>query len=276
MVDLRGRTVIISGGARGIGAEAARVAAEAGARVVLTDVREEEGRATAGTLGDDVRFVRHDVTSEDDWRAVVDFAVAAFGRVDGLVNNAGVSGGSHLLEEQSAEAFRRVVDTDLTGVFLGMRAVIPAMRENGGGSVVNVSSAAGLMGLARTAGYGAAKWGVRGLTKLGAVELAAARIRVNSVHPGMTHTPMTAHVGIERGDGGYPDTPMGRVGEPREIADAIAFLLSDAASYVTGAELAVDGGWTTGPPLRPSHRPPVRPTVRPSLRPPVRPTEENR
>ncbi|MFF4284415.1 glucose 1-dehydrogenase [Streptomyces sp. NPDC001633] len=247
MADLQGKTVIITGGARGLGAEAGRVAVAAGARVVLTDVLAEEGRSQAEKLGEDVRFLRHDVTSEADWREVVDFTVAAFGRVDGLVNNAGISGGSHPLEQQSVEGFRQVIDINLTGVFLGMRTVIPVMRENGGGSIVNMSSAAGLMGLALTAGYGAAKWGVRGLTKVGAVELGTARIRVNSVHPGMVHTPMTAQVGIAQGEGNYPQTPMARVGEPPEIAEAVAFLLSDAASYITGAELAVDGGWTTGP-----------------------------
>ncbi|MFB7598319.1 glucose 1-dehydrogenase [Streptomyces sp. NPDC056160] len=248
MTDLRGRTVIITGGARGLGAEAARAAVRAGARVVLTDVLGDEGRDTAAGLGDAARFVPHDVTSEADWRQVAQYTVAEFGTVDGLVNNAGISGGSQLLEEQSVEDFRRVLDIDLTGVFIGMRTVIPLMKGQGaGGSIVNISSAAGLMGLAMTAGYGAAKWGVRGLTKVAAVELAAARIRVNSVHPGMTYTPMTAHVGIEQGEGKYPHTPMGRVGEPPEIAAAVTFLLSDAASYVTGAELAVDGGWTTGP-----------------------------
>lgn len=250
MADLQGKTVVITGGARGLGAEACRVAAEAGARVVLTDVLEEEGRIVAKKLGNDARFIRHDVTSEEGWRRVVDFAVTEFGRVDGLVNNAGISSGSYPLEQQSVEAFRRVLDINLTGVFIGMRTVIPVMKENGGGSIVNISSAAGLMGLAMTAGYGAAKWGVRGLTKVGAVELGTARIRVNSVHPGMIYTPMTAHVGIKQGEGNYPNTPMARVGEAPEIADAVVFLLSDAASYITGAELAVDGGWTAGPTIK--------------------------
>lgn len=249
MNDLTGKTVIITGGARGLGAEAARQAVAAGARVVITDVLDEEGAATASGLGAQARFLHHDVTSEDDWARVVAFAVSEFGGVDGLVNNAGISTGAYL-ETESVENFRQVLDINLTGVFIGMKSVIPAMKERGSGSIVNISSAAGLMGLARTGGYGASKWGVRGLTKIGAVELGTERIRINSVHPGMTYTPMTASIGIQKGEGNYPNTPMGRVGEPPEIAGAVVFLLSDAASYVTGAELAVDGGWTTGPTVK--------------------------
>ncbi|MFB7475170.1 glucose 1-dehydrogenase [Kitasatospora sp. NPDC056184] len=249
MNDLTGKTVIITGGARGLGAEAARLAVAAGGSVVITDVLEEDGRATAAELGERARFVRHDVTSEEGWQRVVDFAVAEFGAVHGLVNNAGISTGTPLVEE-SVEHFRRVLDVNLTGVFIGIKTVVPALRAAGGGSIVNISSAAGLMGLALTAGYGASKWGVRGLSKIGAVELGTERIRVNSVHPGMTYTPMTASVGIQRGEGNYPNTPMGRVGEAPEIATAVVFLLSDDSSYVTGAELAVDGGWTTGPTVK--------------------------
>ncbi|MCX5225208.1 glucose 1-dehydrogenase [Streptomyces sp. NBC_00233] len=249
MNDLTGRTVLITGGARGLGAEAARQAVAAGANVVVTDVLDEEGRATAEALGERARYRHHDVTSEEEWAAAVAYSVAEFGGLQGLVNNAGISTGA-FLETESVEHFRKVLDINLTGVFIGMKAAIPAMRAAGGGSIVNISSAAGLMGLALTAGYGASKWGVRGLTKIGAVELGTAGIRVNSVHPGMTYTPMTASVGIERGQGRYPNTPMGRVGEADEIAGAVVFLLSDSASYVTGAELAVDGGWTTGPTVK--------------------------
>ncbi|WP_309051322.1 SDR family oxidoreductase [Streptomyces sp.] len=246
MTDLPGRPALVPGGAGALGAAAARQAVAAGAHVVITDVLDEEGAATADALGERARFLHHDVTSEEEWAAAVAYAVAEFGGLHGLVNNAGIATGA-FLESESVEHFRKVLDINLTGVFIGMKAVIPAMREAGGGSIVNISSAAGLMGLALTAGYGASKWGVRGLTKIGAVELGTAGIRVNSVHPGMTYTPMTASIGIERGAGKYPNTPMGRVGEAGEIAGAVVFLLSDAASYVTGAELAVDGGWTTGP-----------------------------
>ncbi|GAB2861895.1 hypothetical protein GCM10022221_72070 [Actinocorallia aurea] len=177
------------------------------------------------------------------------FAVADFGGLDGLVNNAGIATGVPLADE-SVERFRTILDVNLTGVFIGMKTAVPAFRARGGGSIVNISSAAGLMGLALTAGNGASKGGVRGLSKIGAVELGTERIRVNSVHPGMTYTPMTAQTGIQQGEGNYPNTPMGRVGEAEEIAAAVVFLLSDAASYITGAELAVDGGWTAGPTVK--------------------------
>ncbi|MER5944721.1 glucose 1-dehydrogenase [Streptomyces sp. NPDC001904] len=249
MNDLTGKTVLVSGGARGIGAEIARRAVAAGGAVVIGDVLDDEGRALAAELGERARFVTLDVTSEEAWRAAVAYAVQEFGGVHGLVNNAGVSTGTPL-EQESVEHFRKVVDINLVGVFAGMRTAIPAMKEAGGGSIVNISSAAGLMGLALTSSYGASKWAMRGLTKIAAVEQGMARIRVNSVHPGMTYTPMTAQLGIPRGDGGYPNTPMGRVGEAGEIAAAVVFLLSDDAAYVTGAELAVDGGWTTGPTVK--------------------------
>ncbi len=249
MGQLDGRSVVITGGARGLGAEAARQVVAAGGNAVITDVLEDEGRATAAELGEKAIFVRYDVTSDEGWAEVVRAATERFGGVDGLVNNAGVSTGAPIMDEP-VDHFRRVLEINLTGVFLGMQAVVPAMRERGRGAIVNISSAAGLMGLALTAGYGASKWGVRGLTKVAAVELGTEKIRVNSVHPGMTYTPMTAEVGIQRGDGNYPNTPMGRVGEAPEIASAVVFLLSDAASYMTGAELAVDGGWTAGPTVK--------------------------
>ncbi|OEJ29653.1 3-alpha-hydroxysteroid dehydrogenase [Streptomyces agglomeratus] len=248
-VDLCDKVVLVTGGARGLGAATAQAVVDGGGKAVITDVLEEEGAATAERLGDAARFVRHDVTSESDWQAALDFAVAEFGTVDGLVNNAGTAAG-RLLEHETVEHFRQVVEVNLVGTFIGLKTVIPLMREQGGGSVVNISSAAGLTGLALTAGYGASKWGVRGLSKIGAVELAEAGIRVNSVHPGMTYTPMTAPVGIRTGEGNYPGVPLGRVAVPEEIAAAVAFLLSDAAVYITGSELAVDGGWTAGMTVR--------------------------
>jgi 3alpha(or 20beta)-hydroxysteroid dehydrogenase len=143
-----------------------------------------------------------------------------------------------------------VLEINLVGVFNGLQAVIKPMRSVGGGSIVNISSAAGLFGLAFTAGYGASKWGVRGLSKIAAVELGPERIRVNSVHPGMAATPMTANIGVQVGEGNYPNLPMGRIALPEEIAGAVGYLLSDDAAYVNGAEIAVDGGWTAGPTLK--------------------------
>ncbi|WP_327429409.1 glucose 1-dehydrogenase [Streptomyces sp. NBC_01236] len=247
--DLTGKTVLISGGARGIGAETARTAVAAGANVVLGDVLAEEGQALAGELGDAARFIRLDVTDETAWQRAAAFAWTEFGGIEGLVNNAGIATGQ-LLETETVDHFRQVLDVNLTGVFIGMKTVIPAMRDNGGGSIVNISSMAGLTTVATTSSYGASKWGVRGLTKVAAVELGTAKVRVNSVHPGMTYTPMTANIGIQQGDGHFPNSPMGRVGETHEIAKAVVFLLSDDSAYVTGAELAVDGGWSAGPTVK--------------------------
>ncbi len=214
--------------------------------MVLADLLDDDGNRLAGELGESARFVHLDVTDPGQWVQAVRSATDEFGRLDGLVNNAGVSTGQ-FIEHEPLDHFRAVLEVNLVGVFNGIQAAIPAMRSAGGGSIVNISSAAGLFGLALTAGYGASKWGVRGLTKVAAVELAGDRIRVNSVHPGMTYTPMTEQVGIQIGEGNYPNTPMGRVGLPEEIAGAVDYLLSDDAAYTTGAEIAVDGGWTAGP-----------------------------
>jgi 3alpha(or 20beta)-hydroxysteroid dehydrogenase len=240
---LRDKVAIVTGGASGLGAAAAAQMARDGARVVITDLRDEEGEKTAAGIGG--VYLHQDVTSEDDWQAVVDATVDRYGRVDGLVNNAGIDSWS-LIENETLERFERVLKVNLTGVFLGLKAVIPPMRATGGGSVVNIGSAAGLTGHPLSSGYGAAKWGGRGLTRVAAVELGRHRIRVNSVHPGLVYTPMTMAHGAKLGEGNFPLAPLGRVGEPAEIGAVVSFLISDSASYLTGAEIAVDGGWTAG------------------------------
>jgi 3alpha(or 20beta)-hydroxysteroid dehydrogenase len=239
----RNKVVIVTGGASGLGAAAAARMARDGATVVVTDLRDEEGAKTAAEVGG--AFLHHDVTSEDDWRVVVDATAERYGRVDGLVNNAGVDSWS-LLENETLERFEQVVKVNLTGVFLGLRAVIAPMKAAGGGSIVNIGSAAGLTGHPLSSGYGASKWGVRGLTKIAAVELGGHRIRVNSVAPGLVYTPMTAAHGAQPGEGNFPLVPLGRVAVPAEIGEVVSFLISDASSYMTGAEVPVDGGWTAG------------------------------
>ncbi|MFE7582971.1 glucose 1-dehydrogenase [Streptomyces gardneri] len=239
--DLTGKVALVTGAARGMGEAEARLLVALGARVVLTDVREAEGEATAASLGPAARFVRHDVTDERSWNTAVATAVDTFGRLDVLVNNAAIYSTSPIVDEDPArlEALLRV---NLIGPFLGIRAVAAAMRAGGGGSIVNISSQAGLQGIWGHGAYGAAKWGLRGLTKTAALELGPDGIRVNSVHPGAIATAMTAHLDTSA----HPAAPLGRFGQPDEVARLVAFLASDDASYLSGAELAVDGGASAG------------------------------
>ncbi|KPI21972.1 3-alpha-(or 20-beta)-hydroxysteroid dehydrogenase [Actinobacteria bacterium OV450] len=239
MISLDGKVVVITGAGRGQGAAGARLCAEAGARVVVTDVREEEGRAVASALGDQGLYVRHDVAEADGWSEVVREAVRAFGTVSALVNNAAVWRTAYV-ELQPPEEFEFLVRVNLLGPFLGIRAVAPVMRAAGGGSVVNVSSAAGLVGIPGHAAYGSTKFGLRGLTRSAALDLAGDRIRVNSVHPGAIDTPMVSAVAGQD----WSHVPLGRMGRPEEVGELVLFLCSDASSYVTGTEFAVDGGMT--------------------------------
>jgi len=244
-MNLAGKVAIITGAARGQGEAEARLFAALGAQVVLTDVLVDEGEAVAASIGAAARFRRHDVGSESDWRTTVELALSEFGRIDALVNNAAICTVEPLLDH-TAESWERQLRVNLIGPFLGTKAVVEPMRAVGGGSIINVSSQAGLQGLAGYSAYGASKWGLRGFSKVAAIELGPMGIRVNTVYPGMIDTPMVAHLPIERGLGGHPGAPLTRVGAPEEVAEVVAFLASDASSYMTGADLAVDGGASAG------------------------------
>lgn len=248
MTDLAGRVCIVTGGARGLGAAYARALHAAGARVVVADLLEEEGEALAAELEASAAgtawFQRLDVTDEDGWTTLVEGAVARFGAVDVLVNNAGIANAAPI-EHLSTAKWDAVIAVNLTGVFFGCRAVVPRMKAQGSGSIINISSVEGMRGSPGLHGYTAAKFGVRGLSQSMAVELGPAGIRVNSVHPGFIRSAMTTRI-----DPAHLDIPLGRPGEPEDVAGTIVFLASDASRFTTGAEFVVDGGMITGIPHR--------------------------
>ncbi|WP_300391538.1 SDR family oxidoreductase [Henriciella sp.] len=232
--------ILVTGGARGIGAATARLLAEGGAQVMIADVLDDEGEALAESLGDRVVYRHLDVTREADWRAAVDEAVKRFGRLNAVFNNAGILAVAGV-EDCAPDEFRKVIDVNLFSVFLGLHVAAPAMRKSGGGVIVNTSSTAGLQGYGSLAAYVSSKWGVRGLTKAAALDLAGEGIRVVSVHPGPVATPMTKDFSDET----VANQPMPRFGEPEEVARMVRFIVSEA-TFSTGSEFTVDGGAVTG------------------------------
>jgi 3alpha(or 20beta)-hydroxysteroid dehydrogenase len=247
MGRLTGKTAIITGAARGMGAATARAFVAEGANVVVTDVLISEGEETAAALGDKAIFLNHDVSDEQAWQDCVKKARDHFGSIDVLLNNAGIIHYATIVDMQLAD-FERVLKINLTGTFLGMKAVAPVMFEQGRGSIINVSSTTGLLPNNGMGAYGTSKWGVRGITKVAALEMGPKGVRVNSIHPGGTNTQMA------NPDNSEPEAlkalfrlqPIQRIAAPEEIANLSVFLASDESSYICGAEIAVDGGMTTG------------------------------
>jgi 3alpha(or 20beta)-hydroxysteroid dehydrogenase len=244
-----GKVALISGGARNIGGASARLLVAEGAKVVIGDLLDEEGTALAEELcrefgQDAARYVHLDVTSDDDWRSAVAFTVAELGRLDVLFNNAGIFNGGQL-QRYKQELWQQMLDVNLTGPFLGTRAAADAMIASGGGSIINTSSIEGLRGTPWAHGYVASKWGLTGLTKSTALELAPHGIRVNSLHPGRISTPATDAMPAD-----LIPIPLGRPGLPEEVAAFVLFLASDESSFATGAEFVVDGGTVTAIPTK--------------------------
>lgn len=240
------KVALVTGASRGQGEAEARLFVAEGAKVVLGDVLDNEGAAVAADIGDDATYVHLDVTSEADWEAAVDEATSRYGKLDVLINNAGIFRLAPV-EAMILDDWSAVIAVNQTGVFLGMRSVIPAMRAAGGGSIVNISSIDGMIGSSNSLAYVASKFAVRGMTKVAAIELGKDGIRVNSIHPGGIMTPMvTEALPAEAAEGMFKMTPLGRIGQPEEVAEMAKWLASDLSSYSTGSEFVIDGGWTAG------------------------------
>ena len=251
---LEGKVALITGAARGQGEAEARRFVEEGARVLLTDVRDDEGEALARSLGDAAAYVSLDVVEEAQWQRAVSAAVDRFGALHVLVNNAGI-GVVGLLDELSLEEHRRIIDVNLNGVYLGLRAAKSALAATGNASIVNVSSIDGLVGVLGMTSYSASKFAVTGMTRSASIELGPLGIRVNSIHPGVIASPMVREVSGEiqaRLDRLMAQQPIARMGEPEEVANLALFLASDEASYITGTQVVIDGGHLAGP-----HREPI-------------------
>lgn len=253
MGRLDGKVAIISGAARGQGEAEARLFAEEGARVVLGDVLDDRGRQVAIEIGDAARYVNLDVRDEGSWGHAVAAAEHDFGPVDVLVNNAGILRFSTMMDTP-LDQFREVFEVNQVGPFLGMKAVVPSMTRAGGGSIVNISSTNGLSGFPATISYTSTKWALRGMTRTAAMELGPLGIRVNSIHPGGIDTEMVRPGGEVEGlpdadelDDRFAHVPLGRIGQPIEIARLALFLASDESSYSTGSEFIADGGLLAGP-----------------------------
>ncbi|CAA0128502.1 3-alpha-(or 20-beta)-hydroxysteroid dehydrogenase [Mycolicibacterium vanbaalenii] len=237
---LAGKVALISGGARGMGASHAREMVAQGAKVVCGDILDGDGELVAKELGEDARYVHLDVTRTEDWQAAVAHTVTEFGGLDVLVNNAGILN-IGTVEDFELSEWHRILDINLTGVFLGIRAVTPTMKDAGHGSIINISSIEGMAGTIASHGYTATKFAVRGLTKSVALELGQFGIRVNSVHPGLVKTPMADWVPED-----IFSSALGRIAQPREVSNMVVYLASDESSFSTGSEFVVDGGVLAG------------------------------
>jgi 3alpha(or 20beta)-hydroxysteroid dehydrogenase len=239
MSRLEGKVAVITGAARGMGATHVRKFIKEGAKVVFTDILTDEGKALSKELGENALFLKHDVTNAGDWEEIIKKTEDTFGSIHILVNNAGIDVPEVALEEAKEETYRKVVDVNQVSVFLGMREVVSSMKNAGGGSIVNISSLAGIVGSPMKVAYTASKFAVRGMTKAASLELGQYGIRVNSVHPGFIRTAMTEAL---INDDLINSFPLRKAGEPEEVSNLVLYLASDESTFSTGSEFVIDGG----------------------------------